>query len=468
MEENKRGTMIRIHASQFYNYLHCPAKVYLNIYGDKSKRLLMSEFMQKKATDGILHEKSVLEGKEYVEVKEDTDEKASRKTLELMKQGVDLIYQGVLIHEDMIGRPDLIEKKKGKSVLGDYHYIASDIKSGKHLKAEYRIQVTFYAYMLELIQGRLPSVGKIINSEKKELDFKIGDEIDRFYDVMREIRAICKGNKVEPSVSSKCAECVWRQYCYGEAEKRQDISLVYRLSSMHKDKLNKAGILVLKDILDMDMQKVSEKTGIGESTLSKFRIQAQALVDNKVVVLHKPRIETAETEIFFDIEGETELGIDYLYGLLVVKDGKAEYIPFWADTALDEEKMWTDFCKFMSTIERFKMYYYTQYETLSINRLKGKYGMDKTLEEKMQNNMVDLFKIVSGHVVMPLYSYSIKPIAKYLGFSWADERAGGAQSMIWYGEWLARRDEKIKDIILEYNKNDCEATRVVLDWLRTL
>jgi len=38
--------------------------------------------------------------------------------------------------------------------------------------------------------------------------------------------------------------------------------------------------------------------------------------------------------------------------------------------------------------------------------------------------------------------------------------------MLWYQDWLSKNDNKTKAKVLEYNRNDCEAVRVILDWLR--
>ena len=119
-------------------------------------------------------------------------------------------------------------------------------------------------------------------------------------------------------------------------------------------------------------------------------------------------------------------------------------------------------------IKDFKIYYYTSYELRSIRKLKEKYGADKKLFDKITNNMVDLHKVITRCVVLPLYSYSIKPIAKYLGFKWRDSKAGGAQSMFWYSRWLESGENKWKNIILEYNEDDVIATRVLKDWMNKL
>ncbi|MBW2968086.1 TM0106 family RecB-like putative nuclease [Candidatus Woesearchaeota archaeon] len=466
----------RIHASQFYNYVQCPARVYLNIYGDKSRKLPFSEFMQQKMEEGLVHEKEVISDKDFVEVKAETDEEAAAATEQMMHDGVDIIYQGVLYRDSMIGRPDLLIKKKGKSELGDWHYMACDIKSGKHLKEEYRMQVTFYSHMLEIIQGRLPTTGQIINSQKEELDFSVKEEMDRFYEILREVRAISEGKVVEPSVYSRCSECVWREYCYAYAEEKQDISLIYKLNRQHKEILNAKGIKTIKQAAALDVSALSRVKGLTEPTLSRLKLQAQSLLDKKTIVVHKPRIDAVDFELFFDIEGETELGIDYLYGVLV-RDCRAEceeaeeFHAFWADVPEDEEKMWKEFCSFMSDLASrgsFKVYHYTHYELTSMKRLREKYGMPRGLFDKISRNMVDLFKVITKDVVVPLYSYSIKPIAKMLNFSWKADDAGGAQSMVWYHEWLDKKDAGLREKIIEYNRDDCEATRVVLDWLKGL
>lgn len=80
---------------------------------------------------------------------------------------------------------------------------------------------------------------------------------------------------------------------------------------------------------------------------------------------------------------------------------------------------------------------------------------------------VDLRKILEGSVVLPTYFYTLKDVAKYLGFRWSDSEAGGAQSVVWYEQWL-KGNESARAKILEYNRNDVEATRVIKEWLRGL
>ncbi len=68
----------------------------------------------------------------------------------------------------------------------------------------------------------------------------------------------------------------------------------------------------------------------------------------------------------------------------------------------------------------------------------------------------------------PTRDFSIKTLASYLGFSWRDTDPSGASSIEWYHRWVESKDVTIKNRILEYNEDDCVATRVLLDYIRSL
>jgi uncharacterized protein len=67
--------------------------------------------------------------------------------------------------------------------------------------------------------------------------------------------------------------------------------------------------------------------------------------------------------------------------------------------------------------------------------------------------------------VLPVYSYSLKAVAKRLGYRWTHPDASAAQSMFWYSTWLKSGDRALLDHAVEYNKDDCRATRRLKEWL---
>jgi len=61
-----------------------------------------------------------------------------------------------------------------------------------------------------------------------------------------------------------------------------------------------------------------------------------------------------------------------------------------------------------------------------------------------------------------------KTLAKFLGFSWRDTHPSGGASIEWFISWMQTGDITIKQPILDFNVDDCVATRVVLDGIRAL
>ena len=61
-----------------------------------------------------------------------------------------------------------------------------------------------------------------------------------------------------------------------------------------------------------------------------------------------------------------------------------------------------------------------------------------------------------------------KTLAKYLGFDWRDTSPSGTESIEWYHRWVETANPSIRQRILDYNEDDCKATRILLDGIRKL
>lgn len=80
---------------------------------------------------------------------------------------------------------------------------------------------------------------------------------------------------------------------------------------------------------------------------------------------------------------------------------------------------------------------------------------------------VDLYDLVRRIIVAP-NGYSLKRTARWSGFDWRDDDAGGAQSMEWhFAAATAGEDEqtKLHRRLLEYNEDDVRATLALRRWL---
>ena len=92
-------------------------------------------------------------------------------------------------------------------------------------------------------------------------------------------------------------------------------------------------------------------------------------------------------------------------------------------------------------------------------------NISKKIEQSVLNSMVDIYSALKKCAAIPVPSYSLKDIAQFLGYMWHDKEALGANSIIWHNQWMKTNNLQCNERLKTYNKNDCEATAFVKNWL---
>ncbi len=475
--------------SLFFQHAICPHWIWHDLYSDAKDKAEISEFTQKLYEEGVTHEADYIKGLKFIEVEEVDPQEAFQKTLELMKGGADLIYQGSIQYEaDGVlyrGRPDLLEKRSGKSSFGNYFYAPIDIKFAKHLKKPHILQLTLYGIILEQVQGIFPDKSGIINGERERIE-KILEADDRIktIDQIYKIIDIMKNKKPAPRLTSSCKQSPWFAKCVEEAEKSEDIALIYKLDSRAHPVLRENGIKTIHDAAKMDIYALPKIPYASADVLERIKLQAQALVDKDIKWRNDPEIPKAPLKIYFDIEGDPLLQLEYLFGFWVAGDpggkyakvgnvrfdeeSKKYFIYFIAEKQYDEQAMWNQFLQWLKLLPEngYFVYHYADYERSHTRKLADKYGTSAAFENFV-TKFVDFQKIVADCVIFPLYFYSIKDIAKskFLNYKWRHAKAGGGQSVFWYEKWLETDDRNILKDIVDYNEDDVVATEYLHQWL---
>ncbi len=156
----------------------------------------------------------------------------------------------------------------------------------------------------------------------------------------------------------------------------------------------------------------------------------------------------------------------YLIGVLECKDGAEEFKPFLAGSPNDEGKMWAEFLTYLKSLpENTAIYHYHNFESAHLRKLAERHGMESELEDKLFGNLIDLHRVVKESVVLPVHSYGLKTIAKWMRFKWRETDSDAAMSMLWFDLWLNMGERKYLDMAVDYNEDDCLATKVIKDWL---
>jgi len=459
------------------NYKRCTRRAYLNTFGSLEERDPLSPFLLKLRKETEKHKNQVLLDLfpvyHQLQTPNHDKETLAQKTLSLMQQGVECIYRGVLLHQEekytLLATPDLLIKQPGKSKFGDWYYFPISIQFGRRPKPEYKLIVTFHALLLFALQGVFPTKSEIVLRDQKIYSVYIQSWIPRLREILQECSKMLQ-TKEEPEVfisRQRCSLCSWYSHCYAIASSQQHLSLVPGVTPNRYQQLQSVGVATLSSLATISPTNISEL--IGNDITFQLQKQAQSILENRAI-LKQTRVNhlpTADIEIYFDIEAEPEINVDYLLGILIVdRQANTEiFYPFLAEKPEEERTIWEQFLAKVSVYTEAPIFHYSPYEVETIKRLAQLYNSPKEKIEPLLSRCVDLHKLVVSSIIFPVESYSLKSIANWLGFTWRDRGVTGDQTVCWYDQWLNTGDRSLLAAILRYNEDDCRATYHLKNWL---
>ena len=459
---------MKLSVTDLLNFYRCPRLLFLNHFGDKSLQLPPSDFLKRLWKVGRNYESRVIDFFKYEKPKYRVGdyETGFKETLKLMKAGVETIYQGVLKNDELVGIPDFLIRAKGNSVFGDYYYYPVDIKGASTSRERYLFQLASYSYVLGDIQGFTPLCGGLL---LLDLDLQIKYFIGLMKQVVyaiSESKNILNNSDSMPDlfIDSSCQMCQWNSLCVPEANKKEHLSLVPGVNRKIKEKLEKIDIKNYEDLAKCKTEDLLSMEELSSEKAETLILQAKSLKERKIYLKSMPELQPFNEEIFIDFESDMvfdEKGmelvrIDYLIGLLKKEGRKQKYNHLLLES---EEQLLNDFIKFLNEHMDCTFYHFGHYEQ-SI--------FDNKWENLPKVNLVNLEKVIKESVIMPITSYSLKNIAKTLGFRWKNKEASAMQSMCWYSSYLDTKDRAFLDLSIQYNEDDCLALSFIKDWLLNL
>jgi predicted RecB family nuclease len=483
-------------ASVLYDLVQCPQRVALDAFGDRAQRDAISSFVRLLWERGTLFERDTITGLQFpfLDLSKADDAESERLTLDAMTRGEPLIYGGRIHADDLLGMPDLLRKEAGG-------YVPGDIKSGRGKdggdeehdgkpKRHYAVQIALYIDILErlnLAAGRRGFVWDI-HGEEVAYDFTApsGQRLWDNYEMdLAEARAILARELVPlPAYGSVCKLCHWHTRCIAELTAADDLTLIPFLSRSDRDAMgNTIPTIAAFSTVNPDGFIKGKKTvfpGMGADRLRQLQARAVMLKGSppKPYLREPVTLDVFPIELFFDVEVDPLRGICYLHGFVErhnADNATERFVPFLAaePTSGAERDAFAAALDYLATRAEAAIYYYSKYERTIYRKLQEKYPDICTPEDVerlfVPPRAVDLYgDVVRKATEWPTRDHSIKTLAKYLGFTWRDKHPSGAASVEWFDRWCRERKPEILQRILEYNEDDCRATRVLLDGIRGL
>lgn len=487
-----------ITASRLYDLVACPHRVGMDLFGDPSKQDDENVFIKLLWERGTLFERETINNLKirFLDLSIHQGDEKERRTKDAMEAKTSLIYGGRISADDLLGDPDLLRWEGNGYVPGDIKSGAGeegDEENGKP-KTHYAVQLGLYVDILERKGISAARRGFIwdIHGEEVIYDFESlqGKKNPqtlwtKYLGYLEEARNIVrKSGGTHAAYGAPCKHCHWLTACMGDLCMADDLTLIPELGRSKRDAMSPP-ISNIKDFADTEIGSFikGKKTifaGIGPDSLKKFHRRAKLVkgTNPQPQLLDTITFPEADLEIFFDVETDPLRDICYLHGFIerhLSENNKERYVSFFADepTPEAEEKAFKDAWEYLQSLSDFSMYYYSKYERTSLRKLQRRFShvcSDTDIEDLFHpSKAIDLYyDVVKKKTDWPTIDFSIKTLAKYLGFHWRDTHPSGAASIEWYHRWVESHDQDIKQRILIYNQDDCLATRVLLDGLKAL
>jgi uncharacterized protein len=433
------------------------------------------------------------------------------QTIELMKAGTPVIYQGGLKRQFertlFSGRPDFLVHRDWQLIFvdgkltaqkrsdaprsgSDHKYTVWDAKYGGQSKPAYLLQIGLYVDALDELGLKADGErhGLVLGSRTTEsfeeieivpamrLARKRIAEIIDFAEVSKD------GSDLETFQASalkwhcpskqNCDICEYPDLCKDDRKETDDLVQVANITQAQIGRLATSGITTMGELAVAPEDKRPYR--MTQETFDKIRQQASAQVDSLATgrpvhrLLPDPMIQylppRSRLDVFFDFEGFPYFvergGLEYLFGNYDWGTGLNEGEPrddlfteFWAHDRVSEKEAFAGFMEW--ALKRMKedpeahIYHYASYEVTALKRLAMRHGIYEQEVAWLITNgrLIDMFNIVRNSMIVGEESYSIKKLERHYSFHRSSDVQKATASIDEYDRWR-ELDALSKDLSL--------------------
>lgn len=465
-EGNWKG--IWVSKSDLSQYYRCRYRLFVTYKNNISyDELIRPEIIRTIINMGIKFEDSVIKKIPFEEV-------ASVEEV----QNKDVLYRSSELVENhdlgIRGIVDLISIKKGR-------FFPIEIKYHRKVTDTDEMELAFYWLLLQPLRTKKAKAqGYVLLNTGKLCEVSISPrDLNGVILLLEEIRMI-KEKGVEPSICPECKNCTIEEDCKLTVAKNEGLTLIHGIAEVRQEQLEKLGIYKLHDLINCKSEILDDKwrkkfrSSPGLLQIKEMQSHAKSWIERKPIFLGKTLPSYSEA-LILDLEYDPLAHI-WITGLLRICRETKEIYQFFADNKSDEKKILsemisildkypdTQIITFYGTGADFPQLYKSwKVNGLSIRKLKN--YMDRHL---------DLYSLLLNNFRFPLKGFGSKTISHYFGFARQHEGMDGFLALSMYNQYLKipkqdkEKRQEVKNTLLEYNKDDLEATWFIYQNLLSL
>jgi predicted RecB family nuclease len=381
-----------------------------------------------------------------------------------IRSGVPLILNATVNDANQTCHLDGLEKAGVNRAAAGGTYIPILFTPHVRVTTEDRLRLAFGASVLARVQGAQPDSGRIVHGQQfKPSRVSLPTLLGMAHEVLGQIQAMQEAATPPPLLLNRhCAECEFRRSCRATAINKDDLSLLRGLSPKDIAGLNRRGIFTVIQYSHTFRPRKGRKTHPGGVRKYHHSLQASAVRDGTVYVMEKPVVPPVAIRIYLDVEGLPDADFYYLIGLVVCDGAAKRESSFWADGRQDEGRIWEEFLRTIALVEEFALFHYGSYESKFLRKMAERHGGDPQLLRKIEANSVNVLSLIYSRVYFPVYANDLKSVASCLGFRWTADGASGLQAVVWRQQWEETTDERLREMLITYNQEDCLALERVV------
>lgn len=306
----------------------------------------------------------------------------------------------------------------------------------------------------------------------------------------------------------ECLDCPYSSHCEAQLEQTDDVSLTRFTNVVQQLLLHEHGVDTRAQLARLDPHRAKSARGKALAPREEFQREDHLgrVIDKLDDLIYRARaherssslriVEPAQmgcpiADIEVDVDMESYNDATYLWGASVtvnrqvegIEAGYSAFVAWGELTNEAESKIFADFWRWFSELRSLcdgqdrtlaAYCFWAQAEDGAMNRavqnpLEG--GPTRADLESFRHSTplvwIDLHELAKRQIQTegPL---GLKQLAAASGFQWRDPNPSGEASMLWYEEATKDGVESAaasRQRILEYNEDDCRATKALRDWL---
>lgn len=501
-----KGDALFLSASDLVGHLYCGHRTTLDLAvarGRLARPARWDPFLELLRARGAAHEAGFVEHlrSQGLQVRVidaiATEDECIAATLEAMRAGADAIVQAAFALQGWVGRIDVLRRVESPSALGAWSYEVFDTKLARETQAGTVLQLCLYAALLEEAQGQRPAYSHVVApwTDYVPQTYRMDDYAAYYRRVRRALEGAVNPPLAElyPDPKEHCEVCRWQGRCEEQRRADDHLSFVAGLTKAQAEELKHRNVHSLANLaavpLPWPWRPERGARASYERVREQARIQLAGRHSGQIAYEWLPAVPgvglsalpaPSPGDIFFDLEGDPFAGpggMEFLFGYAYLDaSGQGTYTADWALTRADEKAAFERFVDFVTqrivAYPDLHIYHFAPYEPGAMKRLMGRFASREEAIDRLLRGrrFVDLFAVVRHALRASVESYSIKKLEPLYGYERRTPLAEANQALTnvqWALELgdLGLVDAPTRTAVDGYNRDDCESTMGLRDWL---